>query len=130
MSSSTRWRIGALAAGFLLLPFSAAGEPGPAPAAAKVTLRWKAVDGKGNYGYNVYRAGQRQGPYLRVNPKIVRTPADGAKQHEYVFEDAAVKPGATYYYYIDTIDGGGIKRRFSGVLPKTVPAAEAAPAGS
>lgn len=130
MSARHRWRIAAAAAALALLPPAARAET-PAVAesvaetTAKVTLRWKAVDGEGNYGYQVYRADSRQGPYLRVNPKIVRNPEDGAKQHEYVFEDTAVKPGATYYYYVDTIDDAGVKRRFSGVLPKTVPEAEA-----
>jgi hypothetical protein len=93
----------------------------PAEAALKVTLRWKAADGSGNYGYLVYRSKSRQGPYLRINAEIVHTPQDGAKEHEYVYEDLQVEPGATYYYYLDTIDTAGVKKRFSGVLPKTVP---------
>lgn len=101
----------------LLLGLAAAGG---AQETAKVTLRWKATDGDGNYGYQIYRAASRQGPYLRINPQIVHTPADGAKEHSYVYEDMAVKPGETWYYYVDTIDKAGIKRRFSGVLPKTV----------
>ena len=100
----------------LALAAPAAGEE-----TAKVTLRWKATDGDGNYGYLIYRAASRQGPYLRINPQLVHTPADGAKEHSYVYEDAAVKPGETWYYYVDTIDRSGVKRRFSGVLPKTVP---------
>ncbi len=95
----------------------------------RVTLRWKATDGTGNYGYQVYRSASRQGPYLRINAAIVRTPQDGAKEHAYVYEDTAVKPGETWYYYLDTIDTAGVKRRFSGVLPKTVPAAAEQNAG-
>jgi hypothetical protein len=89
--------------------------------APKVTLRWKAGDGNGNYGYLIYRSKSRLGPYLRINAEIVHTPQDGAKEHEYVYEDLEVEPGATYYYYLDTIDTAGVKKRFSGVLPKTVP---------
>lgn len=95
--------------------------------APKVTLRWKAADASGNYGYLVYRSASRLGPYLRINAQIVPTPQDGAKEHEYVFEDLNVEPGATYYYYLDTIDTAGVKKRFSGVLPKTVEAAPVTP---
>lgn len=98
-------------------------EEGP----PKVTLRWKAADANGNYGYLVYRSASRLGPYVRINAEIVMTPKDGAKEHEYVFEDLKVEPGATYYYYLDTIDTAGVKKRFSGVLPKTVEAAPTPP---
>jgi hypothetical protein len=109
----------------LLLGLLAPGLPAQGP--PKVTLRWKAADAEGsNYGYLVYRSKSRLGPYLRVNAEIVHMPKDGAKQHEYVFEDINVEPGATYYYYLDTIDTAGVKKRFSGVLPKTVESSAAA----
>ena len=53
-----------------LLLMSLAG-PQEAP---RVTLTWKVKGGQDVYGCLVYRAGRREGPFLRVSPRILRLP--------------------------------------------------------
>ena len=104
----------AIAAAGLLVGLIAAcsGEP------ASSTLKWRAASEAGIYGYLIYRAEDRVGPFQRVNQAIVRVPADGAEEHRYAYVDDDLVPGQTYYYYLDAVSTGGVKQRFSGILSK------------
>ena len=83
-------------------------------------LKWQARDERGVYGYVVYRAERREGPYRRISCQIIRVAprADGVGEYAYVDRD--VRAGASYFYYLDTVGLDGRKRRFSGVISKTV----------
>lgn len=93
-----------------------------------VTVRWQARQEARAYGYLVYRAKQRSGPYQRINDSIVQVlvPASGVAQSSYSYTDRDVEPGQTYFYYLDLVTHDGRKERFSGVLSRTV-AADATP---
>ena len=87
----------------------------------RATLTWKSKDDKGLYGYLVYRATKREGPYRRVGREIVHVvPPDDEGLSNYAFVDRDVVAGRTYFYYLDTLDANGRKKRFSGVVAKTV----------
>lgn len=86
-------------------------------------LSWKVSEGKGIFGYIIYRAEQRQGPYLRASERIVRSANPGVAKDapiEYLFVDDAVEAGKTYFYFIDVVDVSGRKQRLSGVQKRTV----------
>lgn len=88
-----------------------------------VRLHWKAANDASIYGYMVYRADDRAGPYIRVSPKPLAKRTDTAttsSASENEFIDENVEPGKTYYYYIDTVAGNGTQKRLSPVLSKTV----------
>jgi hypothetical protein len=103
----------------------------PAPPAEpshkrEVVLHWQSQREQGVYGYLIYRAESRSGPFVRINRETVRVPDDGQPAHPYRYVDRAVEPGKTYFYYVDTVSLGGKKQGFSGVLSRQV-AADAAP---
>lgn len=85
---------------------------------AVATLRWTAGSEAGAYGYLVYRAEDRSGPFIRVNDAVIRVPTDGEDRHSYEFADAGLTPGKTYYYYLDVVSREGVKQRFSGIQSK------------
>jgi hypothetical protein len=97
-----------------------------APATSAVSpavLEWRAAKEEGVYGYLVYRADDREGPFRRLGTAIVHVSQDPGEVHSYRFADTTVEAGKTYYYYLDTISRRGEKSRFSGVVTKVVPAA-------
>ena len=95
-----------------------ASAPEEAPSA---TLNWQARQEGQIYGYLIYRSEKREGPFRRINRTIVpANAADADTVESYRFVDRDVEPGKTYYYYLDTLGGDGKKKRFSGVMSKTV----------
>lgn len=99
-----------------------AGAPAVAAADSPANkLSWKVTDEKGVFGYIIYRAERREGPFLRVSPAIIRKPpAEPATTTAgtYRYADNSVQPGLVYYYFIDVISEGGRKQRLSGIMAR------------
>lgn len=89
--------------------------------APRNTLNWQAATEQGVFGYLVYRSENREGPFRRINDRIVRVPVDVLDRHAYSFVDDNVESGKTYYYYLDVVLVTGVKQRFSGIIDKTTP---------
>lgn len=87
-----------------------------------VKLAWSARNDDKIFGYVVYRAEDRAGPFVRISEQPIarKEPAAGSDKADYAFVDASISPGATYYYYIDVLGSDGEQRRFSPVLSKKV----------
>jgi len=115
----------------LLAPVAARadeGAPTPTPTRdggggdrPEVVLRWTASEEDGVYGYLVYRADRREGPFRRVNQEIIHVARDQSEgAGTYRFVDTTVAAGRTYFYYLDAVSMGGLKQRLSGVISKEV----------
>lgn len=100
---------------------AAVAPPAAGSAPRQAVLRWVARDETDVHGYLVYRSPRREGPYTRVNARVVAVVADGATEHAYEFVDQDVEAGTTYYYYLDLVTRAGAKKRFSGVVEKRIP---------
>jgi hypothetical protein len=85
-------------------------------------LTWEVRQEQDAYGYLVYRADRREGPYRRINRDILRV-SSGPEPHVYSYTDDQVAPGHTYYYYLESIGRAGSKSRLSGVMTKVIPEA-------
>jgi hypothetical protein len=90
------------------------------PGERRARLTWEAHQEKDTYGYLLYRSDQREGPFLRINPSILRV-SPGPESHAYTYVDEQVEPGHTYYYYLESVGRGGTKSRLSGVMAKVIP---------
>jgi len=91
------------------------------PSGARNTLNWQAGTEEGIFGYLIYRSDKREGPFRRLNERIVRVPHDRQPTHDYSWVDDAVESGKTYYYYLDAVTVSGVKQRFSGIIDRTTP---------
>jgi hypothetical protein len=92
------------------------------PGERRARLVWEASQEDQAYGFVVYRADRREGPFRRLNDAIVPVQS-GPPPHEYAFEDRTVEDGRTYYYYLESISRSGQKSRLSGVVTKVIPKA-------
>lgn len=114
---------------------AAAGSPAPVPTPPPVPppvtgkpgerrarLVWDASQEDQTFGYLVYRADRREGPFLRLNARVVPVGRGPAPRH-YTYEDDTVTPGRSYYYYLESVSNAGIKARLSGVVTKIIPPA-------
>jgi hypothetical protein len=107
-------------------PPSGPPPPAPAPVVGRpgdrwVRITWEARQEQQTYGYLVYRSDQRDGPFRRVSPQIVKV-AETPGPHVYTYLDEQVAAGRTYYYYLESVGRSGRKARFSGVVAKVIPA--------
>jgi hypothetical protein len=100
------------------VPPPVTGKPGE----RRARLVWTATQEDQTYGYLIYRADRREGPFQRANAKVVQV-GSGPARGSYAYEDDTVEPGRSYFYYLESVDRGGQKRRISGVVEKIIPAA-------
>lgn len=120
------------------------GEPGPAPSPAlqfkpptpppvpppvvgrpgerMARLTWDAGQEEQAYGFLIYRSDRREGPFRRVNARIIPV-SEGPPPHRYTYEDRDVEAGRSYFYYLESVSKGGVKARLSGVVTKVIPPA-------
>ena len=79
----------------------------------KNTLRWSTASEVDNFGFDVYRAENEEGPFER----ITKQPLSGAgttdipSRYEYV--DDMIKPNTVYYYYVESISMSGERQKFT-----------------
>jgi hypothetical protein len=92
------------------------------PGERSARLTWDAGQEEQAYGFLIYRSDKREGPFRRVNPRIVRV-SEGPPPHRYTYEDRDVEPGRSYFYYLESVSKGGVKARLSGVVTKVIPPA-------
>ena len=88
--------------------------------APKNTLRWTTAGEFDNFGFDVFRATDKEGPFkLRTVDPI---PGAGTTDltHKYIWVDKEIDPTVTYYYYVESISLGGIREHFTPVI--TAPA--------
>jgi uncharacterized protein DUF1573 len=100
------------------MPAPVVGRPGERWA----RLTWEVRQEQDSYGYLVYRADRREGPFRRINRDVLKV-SSGPEPHTYTYTDDQVAPGHTYYYYLESIGRGGTKSRLSGVMTKVIPEA-------
>jgi hypothetical protein len=83
-------------------------------------LRWEVESDTGVFAYIVYRASQRYGPFVRINPLLI--PARGTDPGEksaYQFTDRNTDEGTDYFYYVDSVLIDGHRQQLTGVVKKT-----------
>jgi len=106
-----------LSLGFLALVWgtlglSAGAEPPAMPKIGNV-IRWMTSSEVDNFGYDVFRADDEQGPFKRITPMPVPGHGTTDMPHSYAFRDEAIEPGRVYYYYVESISLDGKRERFT-----------------
>jgi hypothetical protein len=91
-----------------LSSFDASASSGPA---SILVLAWTTASEVNTAGFNIYRSERADGPYVRINPRLIPTNAEQLSGGKYQYEDTDVVPGKTYYYQLEDIELNGTSTR-------------------
>lgn len=106
MSSRLPAALGAL--WLLLSAFILGSELGRQP---EILVRWVTETEMNTAGYNLYRALSPDGPFEKINSRLILSEGDPMIGAEYEYSDPIVRRDQTYYYQLEEVevDGDSIK---------------------
>jgi hypothetical protein len=79
-----------------------------ASAGDAIRLAWATGSELDALGFNLFRAESVDGPRSRLNSSFIAAQSPGSPLGAtYEFVDSSVSPGATYYYWLEAVDGHG-----------------------
>ncbi len=90
---------------FDLASFSALPSPGG------ITLQWATSRETDVLGWNVYRATQPGGPFVRLNEMPLPSGADTLEETDYLYQDSSIQPRHRYFYRVEAITVLGLPGR-------------------
>ncbi len=88
----------------------------PAPPASDLlqnVIRWSTASEVDNFGFDVYRAEQEEGPFTRITQQPVPGAGTSDEPARYEYTDTTIKPGIQYYYYVESISMSGVREKFT-----------------
>jgi hypothetical protein len=80
------------------------------------TLKWTTASEVENFGFNIYRSLNQDGPFERINDEPLPGAGTTDEPQSYVYVDDTIDPAQDYYYYIESISLGGVREIFSPVI--------------
>jgi hypothetical protein len=72
-----------------------------------VRISWTTESSLENAGFHLYRATQRNGSFIRVNPRLIQGAGTTAEQQTYTYIDKPPKADGIYYYQIQEVSYSG-----------------------
>ncbi len=75
-----------------------------------VVISWMTESEVDNAGFNILRSEKPQGPFVKVNPKLIQGAGTTGERSAYTWVDTAAKPNIEYYYQIEDVSLAGIKQ--------------------
>jgi hypothetical protein len=88
--------------------------------AEDVLLRWLTATEIDNIGFNLYRAESADGEPTRLNSDLIAAATPGSPiGAEYDYLDRTAAPGASYYYWLETVGSQGQTARFGPALVRS-----------
>ena len=78
------------------------------PQSDHVLVAWETESEINNRGFNLYRATTPTGPQQQLNAALIPSQSPGSGQgYAYTYDDLAVQPGQTYWYWLEDLDLSG-----------------------
>ena len=85
-----------------------------------VVISWVTESEVDNAGFNILRCEKPQGPFIKVNPKLIQGAGTTGKQNKYVWTDNTAKPNVEYYYQIEDVSFAGVSQTLATKLVKGI----------
>lgn len=90
-----------------VVPGAAAAQSPDEPAGQPIIIRWSTETEVNTAGFNVYRSESEDGPWLKINPRLIPASPDPLRGGSYVFTDTNVIAGTAYWYELEEVELGG-----------------------
>ena len=78
--------------------------------AAAVRVSWTTESSLENAGFHLYRSTQRNGGFIRVNPRLIQGAGTTAERRTYTYIDKPPKTDGVYYYQIQEVSYSGAQQ--------------------
>ena len=86
------------------------------PAKPTNTLRWSTASEVNNFGFDVFRALKKDGPFTRVTKKPIAGAGTIDTPTRYVWVDEKIDPTVEYWYYVESISMSGGREHFTPII--------------
>ena len=101
-----------------------------APENLQNVIRWSTASEVDNFGFDVYRAEQEEGPFERITPQPIPGAGTSDEPARYEYVDDTIKVGVQYYYYVESIAMNGTREKFTPIFKAPVKSASSSPSRS
>jgi hypothetical protein len=105
-------------------PVKAQQEPQAAGALRNV-IRWSTASEVDNFGFDVYRAEQEEGPFACITKQPVSGAGTSDEPVKYEYVDETITSGTQYYYYVESIAMSGVREKFTPTFKAPIKSARA-----
>ena len=76
----------------------------------QIILSWITESELDNAGFNILRSQSKQGPFVKVNPKLIQGAGTTGERNTYTWTDTTAKPNTEYYYQIEDVSFAGVRQ--------------------
>jgi hypothetical protein len=98
--------------------------PASAPKALSNTIKWSTASEVENFGYDVFRGDKEEGPFTKLNAKIIAGAGTVDEPRYYQYVDETIEVGKEYWYYVESVSLGGVREKFTPVFKSKAKDAE------
>jgi hypothetical protein len=84
-----------------------------------IIIRWSTETERNTAGFNVYRALSQDGPWEKINQRLIPGSPDPLRGGSYVFTDTNVIAGIAYWYELEEVELGGRATRLERITATT-----------
>jgi hypothetical protein len=88
-------------------PRASTAQPPEGRPGQPIVVRWSTETEVGTAGFNVYRASNQDGPWEKINSRLIPGSTDPLRGGSYVYTDTNVIAGVTYWYELEEVELGG-----------------------
>jgi len=93
-------------------PVADAASPNP----LNNTIKWSTASEVDNFGYDVFRGDKEEGPFTRLNAKIIAGAGTVDEPRYYQYVDETIEAGKEYWYYVESVSLAGVREKFTPVF--------------
>jgi hypothetical protein len=101
-----------------------AGAPAASPQPLNNTIKWSTASEVDNFGYDVFRGDKEEGPFTRLNAKIIAGAGTVDEPRYYQYVDETIEVGREYWYYVESVSLAGVREKFTPVFKSKPKAAD------